>query len=148
MRINTALNILKSLLFLVFAFADIEFLNNRSPKSLHLAKNGNYSILPSIFVTIATVKVKLISEFYTWVIPVIKQLDKICEKQLSVFGSRGGRICPLMQVSRCLWWWPNLVCWRYIVELSYFLYLNRIVSFMSVKCHFYRPRNRWTSNRI
>ena len=104
MRINTALNILKSLLFLVFAFADIEFLNNRSPKSLHLAKNGNYSILPSIFVTIATVKVKLISEFYTWVIPVIKQLDKICEKQLSVFGSRGGRICPLMQVSRCLWW--------------------------------------------
>ena len=37
-------------------------------------------------------------EFYTWAILLINQLDEIGEKQLSVFGSRGGQICPLMHV--------------------------------------------------
>ena len=35
-------------------------------------------------------------EFYTWIILLINQSDEIGEKQLSVFGSRGGQICPLM----------------------------------------------------
>ena len=38
------------------------------------------------------------SEFYTWTILLMNQLGKIGEKQLSVFGSKGGQICPLMQV--------------------------------------------------
>ena len=37
-------------------------------------------------------------EFYTWTILLINQLGEIGEKQLSVFGSRGGQICPLMHV--------------------------------------------------
>ena len=38
-------------------------------------------------------------EFYTWTILLINQLDEIGEKQLSVFGSSGGQICPLMHVA-------------------------------------------------
>ena len=37
-------------------------------------------------------------EFYTLAILLINQLDETGEKQLSVFGSRGGQICPLMHV--------------------------------------------------
>ena len=37
-------------------------------------------------------------EFYTWTILLINQLGEIGEKQLSVFGSRGGKIFPLMHV--------------------------------------------------
>ena len=33
-------------------------------------------------------------EFYTWIILLIKQSEEIDEKQLSVFGSRGGQIGP------------------------------------------------------
>ena len=51
-------------------------------------------ILLAIFVTIA--------EFYTWIILLINQSREICQKQLSVFGSRGGKISPLMHVALCL----------------------------------------------
>ena len=37
-------------------------------------------------------------EFYTWVILLINQQDKIDEKQLSVLGFRGGQNSPLMHV--------------------------------------------------
>ena len=37
-------------------------------------------------------------EFYTWAILLINQQNKIGEKQLSVFGSRGGQNSPLMHV--------------------------------------------------
>ena len=37
-------------------------------------------------------------EFYTWAILLINQLGEIGENQLSVFSSRGGQICLLMQV--------------------------------------------------
>ena len=37
-------------------------------------------------------------EFYTWAIFLINQQDEIGEKQLSVFGSRGGQNSPLMHV--------------------------------------------------
>ena len=35
-------------------------------------------------------------EFYTCVILLLNQLDEIGEKRLSVYGLRGGQICPLM----------------------------------------------------
>ena len=41
------------------------------------------------------------SEFYTWIILLINQLGDFGEEQLSVFGSRGGQICPLMHVALC-----------------------------------------------
>ena len=53
----------------------------------------------AIFVTIATVKIKSMPEIYNWVIILISQSEEIGEKQLSVFGSRGGQISPLMQVA-------------------------------------------------
>ena len=37
-------------------------------------------------------------DFYTLAILLINQQDEIGEKQLSVFGSRGGRNSPLMHV--------------------------------------------------
>ena len=37
-------------------------------------------------------------EFYTWAILLINQQDKIGEKKLSIFGSRGGQNSPLMLV--------------------------------------------------
>ena len=37
-------------------------------------------------------------EFYTWVILLKNESEEIGEKQLSVFGSRGGQISPLMHV--------------------------------------------------
>ena len=37
-------------------------------------------------------------EIYTWTILLINQLGEIGEKQLSVLGSRGCQICPLMHV--------------------------------------------------
>ena len=40
-------------------------------------------------------------EFYTWTIYLKNQLGEIGEKQLSVFGSRGGQICPLIHIPLC-----------------------------------------------
>ena len=40
-------------------------------------------------------------EFYTWAILLINQQDEIGEKQLSVFGSRGGQNSPLMHIPLC-----------------------------------------------
>ena len=50
------------------------------------------------FVTIATVKFKYMSKFYTSVIHLINQSKEIGEKQFLVFGSRGGKISPLMRI--------------------------------------------------
>ena len=40
-------------------------------------------------------------DFYTWVIPLNNQSEDVGEKQLSVYGSRGGQISPLMHVALC-----------------------------------------------
>ena len=55
-------------------------------------------ILSAIFVTIATVKLKKMSEFYTSAILLINESKEICEKQISVFCSKGGHFSPLMHV--------------------------------------------------
>ena len=72
----------------------ILILKNRTPKALNLAKHGNISILVifcrPFLVTIATVKVKRMSEIYNWVILLINQLDEIGEKQLLFFVQWGG----------------------------------------------------------
>ena len=71
-------------------------------KSLKFSPNWQFldlrSILAVIFVTIATIKLKSVPEFYAGTILIVNQLDEIGEKQLSVFGSRGGKISPLMHV--------------------------------------------------
>ena len=48
------------------------------------------------------------SEFYTWAILLTNKLDEIGEKQLSVFGSRGGQSGPLMHVPLCSWLFRRL----------------------------------------
>ena len=45
------------------------------------------------------VKVKNMPEFYTWVILLINRSKEIGKKQLSIFGSRGGPISPLMHIA-------------------------------------------------
>ena len=40
-------------------------------------------------------------EFYTWAILLKNERDEIGEKQLSVFGSRGGQNSPLMHIPLC-----------------------------------------------
>ena len=55
-------------------------------------------ILSAIFVTIEMVKFKKMSKFYTSVIFLINQSKEFCEKQFSVFGSKGGQISQLMHV--------------------------------------------------
>ena len=45
----------------------------------------------------------MMPEFYSTAILLINQFGEIGEKQLSVFGSRGGQICPLMHVALCLY---------------------------------------------
>ena len=71
-------------------------------KSLKFSQKWQFlylrSISAAIFVTIATIKLKQILELYTSTILLVDQMDEICEKQLSVFGSRGGQISPLMHV--------------------------------------------------
>ena len=47
-------------------------------------------ILAAIFVTIATVKVKSIPEFYTSAIALINYLKEISEKQFVFFDLKGG----------------------------------------------------------
>ena len=37
-------------------------------------------------------------EIYIWVVLLINQSEEIGEKQLSVFGSRGGKISPLIEM--------------------------------------------------
>ena len=44
----------------------------------------------AIFVTIATVKVKLISDIYNWTIVLISLLEENAEKQFLFFSPRGG----------------------------------------------------------
>ena len=47
----------------------------------------------------ATVKVEQMQDIYTWVILLNNQSEEIDEKQLSVFGSRGGQISSLMHIA-------------------------------------------------
>ena len=55
-------------------------------------------ILAAIFVTIATVKVKSIPEFYTSAIALINFLKEITEKQFLFLTSKGGQNSLLMHV--------------------------------------------------
>ena len=78
---------------------------NSSVTCLKFAPKWSFSyfqpILAVIFVTI--VKLETIPDLYTLAILVlINQLDEIGEKQLLVFGSRGGQNSPLMHVPICL----------------------------------------------
>ena len=43
-------------------------------------------ILVAIFVTIATVKIESIPDFYTWTIVLINLKEETCEKPFSFFG--------------------------------------------------------------
>ena len=53
-----------------------------------------YAYLSAIFVTREAVKVKQMPKFYTSAILLTNQSKGICEKQFSVFGSKGGQISP------------------------------------------------------
>ena len=46
------------------------------------------------FVTMATVKVELMPDFYAWFVVLNNQLEVNGEKQLSVFGSKGVKLAP------------------------------------------------------
>ena len=46
-----------------------------------LPQNSQWPILADIFVTIATVKVKIIPDIYTWAIVIIKLSEENAEKQ-------------------------------------------------------------------
>ena len=109
MRIITTHNILKG--FFGIRLCWYLTLKNSAWKSLKFGSKWQFlyfePILLAIFVSIATEKVKLTPEFYTWAILLINQLGEIVEKQLSVFGSRGGQICPLMHIP--LWSMAYLV---------------------------------------
>ena len=49
-----------------------------------------HHILAAIFVTIAMVKVKLISDLYTWAIVLINKKEEFGEKRISFFDLIGG----------------------------------------------------------
>ena len=51
-------------------------------------------ILSAIFVTIATVKFKLLTKIYTSAILLINESKKNCEKQISVFAPKGAILAP------------------------------------------------------
>ena len=59
-----------------------------------MLQNGHFPIfflfLSAIFVTIATVRVESIPDFYTLAIVLINQLEETCEKQLLFFDFIGG----------------------------------------------------------
>ena len=99
MRIITANNKLK--VFLVFTYADILKKNGLKKPSIWPKKV--FSPLKAYFVSQFCYhnndESKKNSKFHTWTILLINQLDEIGEKQLSIFGSRGGQICPLMHVA-------------------------------------------------
>ena len=59
------------------------------------------TILLDMFVTIATVEVKRIPDFYVWAILLMNQSEEIGEEQLSVLCHRVGQISPFM----CLALW-------------------------------------------
>ena len=96
-KIITTHNTLK--VFLVFSCADILFLKMVS-QSITFSPKRQFRcfkpILGAIFVTTSTVKHKFMSAFYTWVILLTNQSAELGEKQLSVVGSRGCQISPLL----------------------------------------------------
>ena len=63
---------------------------------LNLLQNGHFSffslVLVAIFVTIAMVKVELMSDFYSWIIVLINLYEAICEKLFLIFSLIGGKI--------------------------------------------------------
>ena len=67
---------------------------NCSVKHLKFAPKWSISyfqpVLAAIFVTIATLKVKIISDIYTWVIVLINQYENFSEKRILFFGLIGG----------------------------------------------------------
>ena len=56
------------------------------------------SILAAVFVTIATVKVESMLEFYTWAIVLINLKEETSDKQRLFFALIGGQNSLLMQV--------------------------------------------------
>ena len=52
----------------------------------NLLQNGHLPILVANFLTISTVKVELLPDFYTWAIVLINT-EEICEKQFLFFAS-------------------------------------------------------------
>ena len=59
------------------------------------------------------------TKFYTSVILLINQSKEICEKQFSVFGSRGGQIIPLTHVP-LFFWYALYHCVLFQVSILYF----------------------------
>ena len=59
----------------------------------NLLKNGHFQpILAAIFVTIATIKVEPMFDFYTLAIILINQYVETCEEQLLFFDLVGAKI--------------------------------------------------------
>ena len=108
MRISTAQNILKVFGYLAVLISNLKKSVSQNKKE---GKRSSFKFgskwqflyfkpfLSAMFVTIATVKVKLMSDFYTWVVLRMNQSEENGEKQLSDFGSRGGQISPLMHIA-------------------------------------------------
>ena len=66
-------------------------------KSQMCSKNDHFAILAylvAILVTRATVKVKLIPDFYTWAFVLTNQYEEIDEKQLLFFGLKARSSLP------------------------------------------------------
>ena len=49
-----------------------------------------HPIFAAFFVTIATLEIESITDFYTWAIVLINLKEETCEKQFSFFGLKGG----------------------------------------------------------
>ena len=100
MKIITTHNILKGFFGICLCWYLI--LRKSVSKSLQFGLKWQFlyfkPILSAILDTIATGKSKKMPEFYTWAILLTNQLDEIGDKQLSVFGSRGGQNSLLMHV--------------------------------------------------
>ena len=62
-------------------------------------------------------------DFYTWAILLINKEDEISEKQLSVFGSRGGQNSPLMHV----------LLSSYVAEISVLIYVSDVKKDLSLQ---------------
>ena len=56
-------------------------------------------ILAAIFVTIATVKVKITPDLYSWVIVLINQQEELGEKQFLCLASYGGQNSLSMHIA-------------------------------------------------
>ena len=82
-------------------------------------------------------------EFYTWTILLINQLDEIGEKQLSVFGFRGGQVCPLMHVPL-----STYVNFESSVSTTYFQYIHLPVCQLPVRVYWVRGFFKQTEKNL